>query len=119
MEAWTVYFILILDNMKNALVPFAGIAGFSMFSGLFFLDNQDLKILAKGKRLIRIGFYFLLICILLYAFLPTTKQAAVIYILPAALKNEKLSSITGNSLELLDGYLRKWLDEMKVQGSKI
>jgi hypothetical protein len=55
---------------------------------------------------------------LLYTFLPTTEQAAVIYLVPKIVNNEQIQNITGDGLEVLQLHIKRYLEELKTANPK-
>jgi hypothetical protein len=49
---------------------------------------------------------------------PTSKQAAAIYLLPKIANNEQVQQIPGKTMDLLNGKLDQWLDDMRGKEKK-
>lgn len=51
----------------------------------------------------------LAVCIV---FIPTTKEASVIYLLPKIVNNERVFNIADNTLKILEGETRRYLEQI-------
>jgi hypothetical protein len=73
---------------------------------------EDIKL---GARVLKIATGFgvaTLATMLLFVFIPTTKEAAVIYILPKVVNNEQVQKIPAEGLKILEAKFDEWLDGM-------
>ena len=53
----------------------------------------------------------LILCTIFSVTIPTTKEAAVIYLLPKVIKNEQCQQIPTNFVKFLNLKMEKWLNE--------
>jgi len=53
----------------------------------------------------------LILCTIFSVTIPTTKEAAVIYLLPKVIKNEQCQQIPSNFVKFLNLKMEKWLNE--------
>lgn len=121
MNAWTIYWILQLDSLNTLfciLSVFATIgAGISVVAAIAlsadlsaydvekktkdFLHAQLIQKVAKCMSIVAS------ILLLLAAFLPTTKTAAAMVILPAVVNNQKIQAEAGDLYNIAKQALRK------------
>lgn len=112
---WMIYAIGILDSVGNLLLVLGAVA-----SGLLILFALFWVIVVEdyphhtgtAKNAMRFLLPCALICLTLSAFLPSTRLAAAMYIVPAVASNEDLRAIGGNSLEALRKLTEQWLREL-------
>ena len=55
---------------------------------------------------------------LLACAIPSTKEAAVIYLIPTIVNNEKVQNIGKNSLEILEKYTQDWIQDLTKKETK-
>lgn len=104
--SWTLYWILILDNIKTGLGVFLFLGAFIcilFIVGTILQEIEDRKDLYKFKILLRI-FTLIFLCIYILAgviqcLLPSTKDAMIIYGVPTIVNNETIQK------EFKDVYL--------------
>lgn len=125
MSYFLLYLILILDNISHSLyviLPMLTIAIFIFiiaFIATFNADEHDAedvetKIHFFAKKILNIMVPFLIICIFLVTFLPTTKQAATIYLLPKIASNKNMQQLPSKTAELLLLEVKKEIASLNV-----
>lgn len=64
--------------------------------------TEDSDTVNRWARLIlkRVGLPMLILGVLLHLFVPTTKQAATMFVVPAIVNNQKVQHIAGNTLDI-------------------
>ena len=62
-------------------------------------------------RFIAPSFALGLVFIVVWAFIPSTKEACAIYLIPKIANNEQVQKIPENALRLLNAKLEEWIDE--------
>ena len=116
MTASAIYFIGVLDNMHHLFSSVCIVGG--VLSAMFF----TFWIVAKASndehapKLKSVAVLCLLITIvsnIITAFLPTSKVAAAMYVIPAIANNEDAQVISNNSLEVLRKLTTQWLKELQ------
>ena len=75
-------------------------------------DKETADILIKKIKPL---FIVWLIIIIGGLFIPTTKEMAVIYLLPKVAHNEGIQKIPNQALKLLNFKLQEWLDDRTVK----
>lgn len=112
MSWFEVYIVLILDNVIPVLVISAIVLGcltpFVMVAAMVEKDELAIRWYPKLITL-------LALILVVVAFTPTTKQAAVIYMLPKIVKNEDVKEIPGNFVKVFNGKMKEWIDEMEEE----
>lgn len=119
MTGMQLYWLLKLDDFRDLLdcISLAGaiIGGLGLFVILMLritIANDDEKVAKGCARAIRPACIVIGITIflaLLRTILPSTKQLAVIYVVPPIINNESVQKIPGKMLNLAE----EWLDELK------
>lgn len=139
MSAWTVYWVLTLDSIIGFLIPgailciFGGIAGYVLWvvgktrepqwswdkkgdgtpSVSYQTDSERIvtwgKILKGYCPVLAVVFMFIAI------FLPSTKQAAIIYVLPKIANNEQVQQIPQKLLDVANKQLDEWIGDFKKE----
>lgn len=117
---WEIYLFTRLDGIRD-LFLFLG----SLVFGVLFLVaifyavwiNEDCyKDKSKHwKRYIGIiaGLAFTLsACVILHVAVPSTKEAAAIYLIPKIANNEQLQKVPDNALKLLNAKLEAWIKDI-------
>lgn len=118
MTTWDVYWILMLDRLVQAsgiaccmsLIALILLASF----GAMIRDIAEPDFKVVGKRMHRFGIpiasMLAIVFGLIATFLPDTKQAAVIYVLPRIATVENLEAAQGEASEIY-GLAKAWLRE--------
>jgi hypothetical protein len=121
-SGWDIYWITRLDSIGYLL----GIGGLTLaLLGLVIAgitlgmasdacsDEEEWK---PFKRFIKrsLGFaVFGAISMIFNTFIPTTKEAAAIYLIPRITANEDVQQIPANAAKLLNGKLQEWIDDLE------
>jgi len=115
-----IYFFTRLDSfnslIKNLIfISFLSIIGLIIF---FFLEQDsyvdgEIKNIYSPKIIVWIKkiAVLLILCTIFSVTIPTTKEAAVIYLLPKVIKNEQCQQIPTNFVKFLNLKMEKWLNE--------
>lgn len=121
MTMMQMYWFLMLDNIKKITMVPATI--FVIFTIVFIIcmlancdDWDDLtdhwkKVFIRGSI---ISFIFAFIFISLTGMIPSTKQMAIIYVVPKIINNKQVQEIPKKMLELST----EWLDELSPENVK-
>ena len=105
MSAWTIYWVLQLDAIRNAM-------GFISFIGMLIVPlgwAYSLDCIKRGWAYVACGFMTIawLVAVALAIFLPSTKTAAAMVVLPAIVNNEAIRKESGELYDLAKQALRK------------
>ena len=109
---WLIYWIMILDNIREAtaiLCVISTLAFCGFMTGVFAnLGRYGEKEMSKRftKWAIGTGIVFG-ITLLLCVFIPNTKQAATIYVLPKLMANEQVQKLPENVVKLFNDYVEE------------
>lgn len=123
MTRWTIYWITRLDGLRCVASVFLFVAGIAFLTlaiswVLFAMPGLDPCECGGGWRGYRLLFHPLMLiaitCALLISlFLPTTEEAAAIYLLPKIANNQRVQELPDNALKFLNAKLEEWIDENK------
>ena len=124
-SAWEVYLFTRLDAIHviaGAAIVMAAI-GLLLF-GIHYLfedmwerddDNKEKKKTVKTiKRLVAVAISGLLVCVII----PSTKEAAVIYLLPKIANNEQVQKVPENFVKLLNTKMEAWIEDFEKDKKK-
>ena len=115
-----IYFFTRLDSFNSLIrnliiISFLSIIGLIIF---FFLEQDsyvdgEIKNIYSPKIIVWIKkiAVLLILCTIFSVTIPTTKEAAVIYLLPKVIKNEQCQQIPTNFVKFLNLKMEKWLNE--------
>lgn len=116
------YWLLKLDDILNTstlvftLSMFAFVLCFVV--GKIYEDDVCYEDAYKKLRRVRnVSFWFVLFFGSIMTFLPTTKQLAAIYVIPAIVNNEKVQNIGNKTLDISEDLLK--LTEQYLQAVSI
>jgi hypothetical protein len=125
MTGLQLYFLLMLDNITSIgsgiivtafLFLFFGLMakGYQMmFSFEFDSSNSDHVEMKKViNNTIKLSTIVLVISMLIFGFIPNTKQAAAIYLIPKLANNERVQQIPDKALTILEKKLDQWISDM-------
>lgn len=126
------YLFIMLDNIRHILTFTMGwgiaymviVITFTLLSWLIYADNGDEQImnfinwLGKFKKLHIAIFVSVWLIFGFKSLIPTTKQMAIIYVVPKVANNEDIQKIPKNVLTFINKYLEESIgDEMdKIKG---
>ena len=124
MTEWQIYWILKLDNFHSTLDVFVGISIFliigTIISSIARVANQEeikedenKDWMDINKIALRIILFVSIPMILIKMFLPTTAQAAIIFLAPKIMNNEQVQQLPVNLLELTNDWIKKKIEEVK------
>jgi hypothetical protein len=113
MSYWFIYWFTRLDVLY-ILGVVTLILSISSIVSLFFLAGADEIDFNKAYTYIkRYSLLSLILGIFIVIFVPTTKEAAAIYLIPKIANNEEVSKIPDNALKLLNKRLEEWIDAIQ------
>ena len=114
LSALTVYFIVMLDNIKHLIdgvcllstIMFVG-TGFVYFISFGELHKEIRRMLAK---VCKISLFVLIPFAIISTILPNSKQAAAIIVIPQLTTKENINTISGEAKEVY-GLFKEWVKE--------
>ena len=123
--AFDVYLVGMLDSIKESTVFIVLLSVCAILVGASILiiantssymsDEQISRLIKVGKRTLITSIIITTIFLGVHTFLPSSRLAAAMYILPAAANNEDLQKIGGDSLKILRELTEKWLQGVVTQ----
>ena len=120
MSAWTVYLITRLDAVKSVGCGLLAVG--VLLAGIvwwFVLAETGNKVKFSFKKVFLImATIFTFIGLSAITLVPTTKEAAAIYLIPKLANNKDIQAIGKDSIKLLKGHLEKYLDELEKDKSE-
>jgi len=115
MTAFDVYLITILDNVKYCC---KGAVTFSIFCLAISFVVWVIAILGDNVHYIVRYKFFPIVCAIILTFstiftamIPTSKQMAVIYIVPKIVNNQKVQQLPSHLMKLLDDYIENLIKD--------
>ena len=94
---------------------------FLIWGGMSWDDATDDSARKRAKGIINRGMRFLVAAILigiLVVFIPNTKEAAAIYLIPKVVNNEHTKNISEKGLKLLEAKFDEWLKDTMAEEKK-
>jgi hypothetical protein len=120
-----IYWILKLDDIQNLLMPFWIIMSFSsvIFGGVWigrsFCGEPDCRETAKkGKKAFFICLSFALVFGIGHCFLPSTKQMAMIKVIPAIANSEIVGEMSADAKEIYKMGIQAIKEQITKNGGK-
>lgn len=118
MTAWDLYWILMLDNISAAIAALSIVSMVALaiailaagFTGIAPTSPAEKAVSKTLCRIIAISAPFVVLLVVAAVLTPTTKQAAVIYVLPRIATDENLDAIQAEAGDLY-GLAKQWLKE--------
>lgn len=109
----TVYWVVMMDNISMAITLMFGLFILATLLTAFvagsLADEGDIESALYMTYAFGCCLVLSIFCLAGIAFVPNTKQAAAIYVLPRVVNNEQLQQLPNKLLELSN----EWLDELK------
>ena len=106
-----IYWITRLDNINVVLMTFALISGCGLIMSIVGLLNttyaEDKKGILVSRKGLRISAPIFSITILFLTFLPTTKEACAMYIIPKIVNNEGIQNIGKEFYDLALDWMKE------------
>ena len=98
------YLVVMLDNLKDASGIFALIATLAIV--FTFIAKEEMCLEEKRyKRYLRVLVAILSLTISFAVFCPSSKQAALLYILPKIMKEQSLQEVPKKILQLIENQI--------------
>lgn len=108
----TIYLIQRLDGIQTLSALACLISGFVFVAGTLYAFgavDQDFGWDPKRSWVLKLSLCLLIPSLLVSVFVPTSKEAAAIYLIPKIANNEKVQAIPSKLLTLAD----EWMDELR------
>lgn len=108
-----VYWVTRLDSLASAglflvipstLVMIIVITGFAINEW-----GEDME--KQAKKAFKVALTTLMISAIITVFIPTTKEAAAIYLIPKIANNEDVQKMPDNVAKILNSKLEEWIDD--------
>ena len=80
--------------------------------------EDDEKTIQRLARYLKSAVTCLVCCVLLNTFIPSSKTIAAMYFIPAIVNNEHIQNSTSNTLKMLEGLTKEWLEDFIKKESK-
>lgn len=114
MSAWTLYWITRLNPIHDWLFVVALLGGVillivSVVACIEFFE-EDFWPIAK-KTLFRLWIAWGILTCLSW-FIPSTKEAAAIYVIPKIVNNERVNNLADGTMGVLEKYVKEWSEAM-------
>lgn len=119
---WDVYWVTRLDEIcwmfAVAMIVTGFIFGLSSIGypfvkeEVFYGDNKRMNRFMKINLAV-----FVSVCVI-GSFVPSTKEACAIYLLPKIVNNEQVQKLPDNAMKLLNGKMEAWIDDMTKERGK-
>jgi len=116
MSHFELYCLLMLDGIKCTLMGINILGGiFLVVGGIICISwKMDGKSFTPTLSRVLIKVCAVIgICLAVTTFLPTTKQAAVIWLVPAVVNNQAVQETTDEAASVLRGLVKDWAAEFK------
>ena len=119
---WFMYWFTRLDALNDLCTTFSIILGVILVAAIVFAPLLLMEPLPKDKEkigkwvvrgVIAVVFAFVL-TLFGKPFIPTTKEAAAIYLVPAIINNEQVQKVPTNAMKLLNKKLEQYLIDNEV-----
>lgn len=120
-----VYWILMLDNIKNLFGGGAFVLLVMLIIGVFIFGNihledcyeKECKTCVKAWKTVKISFFTIIFVFLLFVFTPYTKQMAAIYLIPKIASNKDIKQLPPKLSKLMMAYVNKELNNLSSNKS--
>ena len=113
MTMFTIYIITILSGLKGLAIATAAVGGFVSFMVSAAHYGEGVFDADVFKKIIKISIPISVIAIMLAVLIPTTNQAAAIYLIPRVVNNEQMQSISEDGLSILEIKAQQYLRELR------
>lgn len=108
MSGWLIYWITRLDAIQILFIVATMLCGMGVLVSMAFYDLEEWK---PGKVWARRFLLIAIIPALGLVFVPSTKEAAAIYLIPKIANNEQVQKVPEQALRLLNAKLEEWIDD--------
>lgn len=113
---WDVYWFTRLDSLIGLCIFFIVVfATMLIVMGIFAVIEDRWE---KVKKSFMICAATMTFFIILATFLPSTKEAVAIYILPKIVNNEQIQKLPDNALQLMNTKMEEWIKDMTKEKRK-
>lgn len=113
--SWEIYWITRLDGIHNILMVLISLVIVAAVLGMLPICANDLweaeGIWPKIVKAYKTGAAFIIACITVVSFTPTTKEFATIYLIPKMANNEQMQKVPENLAKLLNAKMEAWIND--------
>ena len=112
-----VYWITRLDMIRVLMIVCTVFGGGGTLSYIVFWIASKVECEEEARKdrkiykALRPTIYFFFISLMGLTFIPSTKEACAIYLIPKVVNNEEVQKVPNNALKLLNAKLEEWIDE--------
>ncbi len=116
--SWDMYWITRLDSI-NAFLVITAIIGLiagcivAVCYGMWIAEKSENEHWKYYRRILITDGIISLGLLLISCFIPSTKEFAVIYLIPKIAANEQVQKIPDNALKLLNGKMEEWINDFR------
>jgi len=111
MSGWVIYWVLILDEIWETCNSIACLLLLFVIAGWIYYAFCPKKFKQKCKRCCFWITIIFAIAAMGATFIPKTKQAVLIYVIPKIVNNEQIQQIPDKLLEIANKQLDEWINE--------
>ncbi len=108
--SWDIYWITRLDSVHTSVALFIALLGCALFAFLGFGACDKGNFFYYKKSLIATAFIFVM-SIISITFIPSTKEACAIYLIPKIANNEQMQKLPDNAAKLLNVKMEEWIND--------
>ena len=121
--AWDVYWITRLDGigflcMTMFLVALAAVVVWCFVMGPAEMWQYNKEKHPQYLRLLYAAIASGLLVLTIGTFIPTTKEAVAIYMIPKIANNEQIQQLPDNAMKFLNGKFEEWIGDMAGKKKK-
>ena len=116
--SWDIYWITRLDAIYAMLVIVLIVVVLAM---IFLPMIADIAFDAGTRTIAKleiIGFVIFVVALSMLTFIPSTREAAAIYLIPKIANNEQMQKIPDNAAKLLNAKMEQWIDYTLAEKKK-
>lgn len=117
MSAWDIYWLTRLDAIQITLVVLAIVSSIVGLVTALIITMEEIWD-GYGRKLFIWCSVIFGISILILTIIPSSKEMAAIYLIPKIVNDEKVAQVPDKALQILNGKLDEWLDEMRGKDKK-
>lgn len=115
MSNWQMYWLMMLDNISSLVIGIALAVGIVLVVAILARiivgdDDEDVK--GVACKCMRFTVPILIVMAPLAALIPTTKQMAVIVVVPKIINNKEVQEMPEKLVELANGWMEEKVKEL-------
>ena len=113
------YLLVMLDSIGTSLSWLTGLTGIIICIYIIIIAcNSEFQrsspedVVSKLSKILRMPILIFLLLLGTNTFLPSSKEAAAIYIIPKIVNNEKFQGMANNGLQVLEALSEQWSNDI-------